>query len=90
MVGQRIERLFMSKQPSEGSFKKRCVEKFRKIYMKTSERESLFLVFSCEFPEILKNILFAENHQTTASDYNSMSSSEGSIGKRNFKLWYKN
>ena len=78
--------MFMPKQPSEGFFKKRCYEKFRRIYMKTSEPESLFLVFSCEFCKIFKNILFAEQHWTTASDYNSINSSEGSIGKPICKL----
>ena len=76
----------MLKQPSEGLFKKRCYEKFRRIYMKTSEPESLFLVFSCEFCQIFKNILFAEQHRTTAPDYSSINSSEGSIGKRICKL----
>ena len=33
---------------------------------------------------------FAEHHQTTASDYSSINSSGGRIGKRNCKLWYKN
>ena len=66
MVGQQIERMFMLKYPSEGFFKRRCYEKFRKIYMKTSDGISL-LVFSCEFCEILKNTLFAEQHRTTAS-----------------------
>ena len=41
-----------------------------------------FLVFSCEFCEICKNNFFAEQHRTTASDYSSINSSEGSIGKR--------
>ena len=86
MVGQLIERMLMSKQPSEGFFKKRCYEKFCRIYMRTSELESLFLVFSCESCKIFKNILFAEQQGTTASDYSSINSSEGSIGKRNCKL----
>ena len=50
--------MFMPKQPSEGFFKKRCYENFCRIYMKTSEPESLFWVFSCDFCEIFKNILF--------------------------------
>ena len=49
-----------------------------------------FLVFSCEFCEICKNTLFLEQHRTTASDYSSINSSQGSIGKRNYKLGYKN
>ena len=40
--------------------------------MKTSEPKSLFLVFSCEFCEIFENILFAEQHWITASDYSSI------------------
>ena len=45
-----------------------------------------FLVFSCEFCEICKSTLFAEQHQATASDYSSINRSEGSIGKLNCKL----
>ena len=41
-----------------------------------------FLVFSYEFCEICNNTFFAEQHRTTASDYSSINSSEGSIGKR--------
>ena len=55
--------MFMPKQPSEGFFKKRCYEKFHKIYMKTSEPKSLFLAFSCEFCENFKNTLFAEQYR---------------------------
>ena len=32
----------------------------------------IFLVFSCDFCEICKNNIFAEQHRTTASDYNSI------------------
>ena len=78
--------MFLPKQPSDGFFKKRFYENFCKIYMKTSEPESLFLVFCCEFCKISKNMLFAEQHWTTASDYSSINSSEGSIGKRKRKL----
>ena len=53
-------------------------------------REALAQVFSCKFCKIRKNIFFAEHHRTTASDYSSISISEGRIGKRNCKLWYKN
>ena len=45
-----------------------------------------FLVFSCEFCEICKNTFFAEQHRTTASDYSSINSSEGSTGKPNCEL----
>ena len=40
----------------------------------------------CEFYEIRKSIFFAEHHWTTASDYSSISRSEGEIDKRNCKL----
>ena len=49
-----------------------------------------FLVFSCGFCEFCKNTLFVEQHRTTASDYSSMNSSQGSISKRNYKLGFKN
>ena len=54
------------------------------------KNKSLAQVLSCEFCEICKNTFFAEHHQTTASDYSSINSSEGRIGKRNCKLWCKN
>ena len=44
----------MPKQPSEGFFKKRCYEKFRRIYMKTSEPESLFWCFLVNFAKFLR------------------------------------
>ena len=34
--------------------------------------EALVQVFSCEFSKIRKNTFFAEHHQTSASDYNSI------------------
>ena len=40
-----------------------------------------FLVFSWEFCEISHKTFFAEQNGTTASDYSSISSSEGNIGK---------
>ena len=69
----------MQKQPSKGFFKKKCYEKFRRIHKRTSVPEFL-LVFSCEFCEISKNTFFAEQQRTTASDYSSINSSEGSSG----------
>ena len=48
-----------------------------------------FSVFSYEFCKICKNTFFTEQHGTTASDYSSINSNEGSIGKRNCKLWSK-
>ena len=51
---------------------------------------NLFLL-SCEFCEIFcKNTFFPEQQRMTASDYSSINSSKGNIGKRNCKLWYKN
>ena len=41
---------------------------------------SLKYVFPCEFCEICKSTFFAEQHRTTASDFSSISSSEGSTG----------
>ena len=54
------------------------------------KNEPLAQVFSCEFCEICKNTYFAEHHGKTASDFSSINSSEGRIGKRNCKLWCKN
>ena len=45
-----------------------------------------FLVFSCELCEICKNIFFVEQNRTSASDYSSINSSEGSISKLNYKF----
>ena len=45
--------------------------------------EISFLVFSFEFCRICKNTFLAEQHRTTASDYSSINSSGGSIGKKN-------
>ena len=55
-----------------------------------TKNESLAQVFSCEFCKTYKNTFFAEQHPTTASDYNIINSSEKRIGKQNCKLWYKN
>ena len=38
------------------------------------KNEALEQVFSCEFRKIRKSTGFAENHQTTASDYSSVNS----------------
>ena len=46
--------MFILKQPSEGFSKKRCYEKFRRIYMKTSEQESLFWCFLVNFAKFLR------------------------------------
>ena len=69
----------MQKQPSEGFFKKCVVRNFAEFKRKHLCRNPFFLVFSCELCEICKNIFFAEQRGTTASDYSSINSSEGSI-----------
>ena len=62
--------------------------KLNSVDLQLHENETLAQVFSCEFCKIRKNTFFAEHHQTTASDYSSISSisNEGRIGKRNCKL----
>ena len=52
------------------------------------KNETLAQDFSCKFCKNRKNTFFAEHHQTTASDYSSISSisNEGRIGKGNCKL----
>ena len=47
---------------------------------------NLVLVFSCEFYEIFKKTLFAEQYSATAFDYNSINSSEGSTSRRYCEL----
>ena len=79
----------MQKQPSEAFFKKDVMSNFADSQENICAGRS-FLVFSCEFCEIYKNAFFAEQQGTTASDYSSISSNEGSIGKRNCKLSCKN
>ena len=69
----------MQKQPSEGFSKKCVVRNFAEFTRKHLSRNPFFLVFSCELCEICKNIFFAEQRKTTASDYSSINSSEGSI-----------
>ena len=44
------------------------------------------------FSSNLRNLqqqVFSEHHRRTASDYSSINSSAGEIGKRNYKLWYR-
>ena len=75
------------KQSSKEFFKKdEKDKKFCRIRKQTSVPESLFWCFFCEFCRTCKNIFFVEQHQTTASGYSSINSSEGGIGKRNCKL----
>ena len=67
-------------EPSEGFFEKILCE------ISQNSKENIcagisFLVFSCEFCEICKNTFFAEQHRTTAPDYSSINSREGSIDK---------
>ena len=53
--------------------------------LKMSLERRCFLVKSAKFV----NSFFAEHHRTTSSDYCSINSSEGGIGKWNRKLWFK-
>ena len=48
------------------------------------------MAFSCEFGIIFKKTFFVEQHRTTALDYSSINSNEGSIGKRNCYRKYPN
>ena len=75
----------MLKQPSEWFFKKDVMRNFAE-FTKKYRAGIFFLVFSCEFRKICKNAVFAEQQWLTASDYSSVNSSEGSIGKGNCKL----
>ena len=50
--------MFMLKQPSEGFFKKKCYEKFRRIHMKTSELESFFWCFLVSFAKFVRTPFF--------------------------------
>ena len=89
----------MQKQPSEVFFKKSVMRNFAeftrnicagnpfliKLNYNFIKNKSLAQVFSCEFCEICKNTFFAEHDRATASDYNSINSSERRIGKRKFK-----
>ena len=60
--------------------------KLNSVDLQFIKKETLAQVFSCEFCKIYKNNLFAEHHRTTASNYRSIISSEGRIGKQNCKL----
>ena len=63
-------------------FKKYVIRNFAEF----TRSHNLFLVLFWECCKIYKNTCFAEQHRTTASDYSSINSSEGSIGKQNCKL----
>ena len=85
MVRQSTEGVFMQKQPSKGFFKKDVVWIFAEFMCEFSQnsQENIYvgtyiLVFYCEFCEIYMNNFFAEEHWTTASNYISNNSSEGS------------
>ena len=69
---------------------KRCYEKFRRNQKKKSVPESIFCCFLVNFAKFVRTPFFAEQHQTTTSDYSSINSSEGSIGRQNCKLWDRN
>ena len=75
----------MQKQPSKGLFKKDVMRNFTEFTRKHLYGNS-FLVFSCEFCEVCKKTFFAEQPETTASDYSSINSSEESTDKRNCEL----
>ena len=77
--------MFILKQRPEGFFKKDVMRNFAEFTRKHLTH-NLFLVFSCELCEICKNIVFVEQNRTTASDYSSINSSEGSINKLNYKF----
>ena len=66
---------------TKGSLKNMLWEISRNSQESISARISL--VFSCQFCGICKNTFSAEQHRTTASDYSSINSNEGAIGKRN-------
>ena len=66
-------------------FKKDTLRNFTKLTRKHM-CQNLFFVFSCQFCGICENTFFAEQYRSTDSDYSSIISSEGSIGKRNCKL----
>ena len=53
---------------------------------KRSWWETLVQVLSREIYEISKNTFFAKHHRTTASDYSSIKSCEGRIGRRNLQF----
>ena len=74
----------MLKQSSEAFFKK-MLSKISQNSQENIFAGISFLVFSSEFCGIWKNTFFAEQHRTTASDYSSINSSEGCIGKQNYK-----
>ena len=74
----------MQKQPSKGFFKKGVVRNLAEFTRK--HLHGNIYLFSCEFCKLCKNTFFAEQLQTTASDYSSTNSSEGSTDKRNCEL----
>ena len=77
--------MFVQKQPFEGFFKNRVMGNFAEFTRKHLQWD-IFLVLSCEFCEICKNTVLAEQLWTTASHYGSINSSEGSTGKLNCEL----
>ena len=86
MVGQQTERVFMQNQSYEGFFKKGNVRNFAEFTVKHLCRNPLFWCFLVNFGKFAKIPFFVEQHRATASDYSSINSSKGSIGKRSCKL----
>ena len=80
----------MQKQPPKVFFKKGVMRNFAVFTRKHLWRNLFLLVFSCEFGIISKKTFFAEQQQMTASEYSSINSNEGSIGKRNCYRKYPN
>ena len=75
----------MQKQPSEGFFKEGVMRNFAEFTRKHLYQNP-FLVFSCEFCEICKNIFVAEKHRTADSEYSSVNSGKEGTGKQNCEL----
>ena len=75
----------MEKQPSKGFFRKVDMRYFAEFTRKHLHHNPL-LVFSCELSEICKNTFLAEEHWMTASNYNSINSSEECTGSRDCEL----
>ena len=64
----------------------RALYKISQNSRKKSVPESIFCCFLMNFAKFVRTPFFAEQHQTTTSDYSSINSSEGSIGTQNCKL----
>ena len=76
--------------PKKTSVPESLFDKVKLCRLATSWKASL--LFWCFLVKlaIFAKIFFAEHHRTTASDCSTINSSEGTIGGRNRKLWYRN